>query len=294
MDNYLRIQPDTELVFHVSGTQTQATFAVTNGHADAHIAFKIKTTAPRMYHVRPSAGQLAPGASCEIVVLFQLKEGTAVDYRRTDKFQIQSIKMPPAALTLEGEALANRISELWTHAEQISKTVADSGEIIAQRKLRCTLVSLIPTTGTREQLSLSQSASEIDLTTSGPTDISEAASMLRQELTAPQATKLNETKSLEPFSESEGILTTRESTGAKNASVMERELSVAVEKVKVLQAACDAYKAEIDRITHLRQRRNEGSPLITKTIHKEKAAGISMPIALIFALLAFVIGKWVL
>jgi hypothetical protein len=69
--------------------------------------------------------------------LLQLKE-TDIDYKRKDKFLIQSIKLPPTFSKLDAETSSTRIVELWSQAEQISKTVGD-GDIV-QKKLKCVLI----------------------------------------------------------------------------------------------------------------------------------------------------------
>jgi hypothetical protein len=55
-------------------------------------------------------------------IILQAKDG--LDYKRKDKFQIQSVKLPHAVLKLDGDALAARIAEIWSQAEQISKSVS--------------------------------------------------------------------------------------------------------------------------------------------------------------------------
>lgn len=56
------------------------------------IIFKIKTTAPKQYCVRPNSGRIEAGQEIEVLVLLQaLKEEPPLDYKCKDKFLIQSI-----------------------------------------------------------------------------------------------------------------------------------------------------------------------------------------------------------
>ncbi|KAG4303297.1 hypothetical protein PCANB_000368 [Pneumocystis canis] len=62
-----------------------------NPHKDA-IVFKIKTTAPKQYCVRPNSGRIEAGQKIEVLVLLQaLKEEPPLDFKCRDKFLIQSI-----------------------------------------------------------------------------------------------------------------------------------------------------------------------------------------------------------
>ncbi|KAI8322941.1 PapD-like protein, partial [Martensiomyces pterosporus] len=67
------------------------------------VAFKVKTTAPKQYCVRPNA-----------VVLQPMKEEVPADFKCRDKFLIQSIQISP-----EIESLP--MSELWSMAEKLAK-----------------------------------------------------------------------------------------------------------------------------------------------------------------------------
>ncbi|KAJ1962911.1 phosphatidylinositol-binding protein scs2 [Dipsacomyces acuminosporus] len=88
------------------------------------VAFKVKTTAPKQYCVRPNAGRIEPGESVEVQVVLQpMKEELPADYKCRDKFLIQSIQITP-----EIESLP--VSELWSMAEKLAK------DAINEKKLR--------------------------------------------------------------------------------------------------------------------------------------------------------------
>lgn len=126
----LTVHPESELRFQISSPRQSIT--LTNVSV-VSLAFKVKTTAPRHFSVRPSAGTLAPGANCVVQVLLQIKDAADVEYSRKDKFLIQSVQIPPEIM--KDPELNARITELWAHAE-----ASKNNGIMAQTKLRCILI----------------------------------------------------------------------------------------------------------------------------------------------------------
>ncbi|RKO97678.1 hypothetical protein CXG81DRAFT_15338, partial [Caulochytrium protostelioides] len=88
---FFRLEPDKELEFQKPFNQTiRRMLVVRNTLADAPIAFKVKTTAPKQYLVRPNAGRIAPGAAVEIQVLLQpTRDELPPEYKCKDKFLVQ-------------------------------------------------------------------------------------------------------------------------------------------------------------------------------------------------------------
>ncbi|KAF2399197.1 VAMP-associated protein [Trichodelitschia bisporula] len=84
------------------------------------VAFKVKTTAPKQYCVRPNSGRIEPGAEEEVQVLLQaMKEDPPLDYKCRDKFLVQSVGVP-----------AGRDFNNWSHIEQTDRT------LIQEKKIR--------------------------------------------------------------------------------------------------------------------------------------------------------------
>ncbi|CAH0058790.1 unnamed protein product [Clonostachys solani] len=55
------------------------------------VAFKVKTTAPKQYCVRPNSGRIEPGQDFDVTVLLQaMKQEPALDAKCRDKFLVQS------------------------------------------------------------------------------------------------------------------------------------------------------------------------------------------------------------
>jgi len=89
------------------------------------IAFKVKTTAPKQYCVRPNSGRIEPGERVDVSVLLQpMKEDPEPGAKCRDKFLVQSIIITP-----ERESTA--FPELWSLIEKESKGS------IAEHKIRC-------------------------------------------------------------------------------------------------------------------------------------------------------------
>lgn len=64
---------------------------------DEYIAFKVKTTNPKKYCVRPNSGIVLPGSSCSVTVTMQAPKEIPPDMQCKDKFLLQSVIAPNAA-----------------------------------------------------------------------------------------------------------------------------------------------------------------------------------------------------
>ncbi|KAK4224405.1 vesicle-associated protein 2-2 [Podospora fimiseda] len=87
------------------------------------VAFKVKTTAPKQYCVRPNSGRIEPGHEVEVSVLLQaMKQEPAPDARCRDKFLVQSV-------AIAGDQEFNNIQQIWDGVEKSA---------IQERKIRVT------------------------------------------------------------------------------------------------------------------------------------------------------------
>ncbi|KAK3996689.1 vesicle-associated protein 2-2 [Cladorrhinum sp. PSN332] len=85
------------------------------------VAFKVKTTAPKQYCVRPNSGRIEPGHEVEVSVLLQaMKQEPASDARCRDKFLVQSV-------TITGDQEFNNVQQIWDGVEKSA---------IQERKIR--------------------------------------------------------------------------------------------------------------------------------------------------------------
>ncbi|KAJ7366946.1 PapD-like protein [Mycena albidolilacea] len=96
---------------------------ITNHNAQP-VAFKVKTTAPKLYCVRPNSGRVEPGQSVDVSVMLQpLKEEPPLNAKCKDKFLIQSTLITPGK-----EAMS--LAEIWS-----SPDAGEDGKV-HQQKLR--------------------------------------------------------------------------------------------------------------------------------------------------------------
>ncbi|APA12333.1 hypothetical protein SS1G_10640 [Sclerotinia sclerotiorum 1980 UF-70] len=85
-----------ELGFHRPFTsEVSQTLRIRNPN-HTPVGFKVKTTAPKQYCVRPNSGKLEPGRSIDVTVLLQaMKEEPPLDAKCRDKFLVQSVEITP-------------------------------------------------------------------------------------------------------------------------------------------------------------------------------------------------------
>lgn len=118
----VRLIPKDELCFAVgtakSGDQVSSKLNIMNPTNEV-LCFKVKTTAPKEYCVRPNSGKLSPGASIDINVMLQPpmpREGT----KSKDKFLVQTV--------YETEVADSNHPDMWKMVEK---------RMIMEDKLKC-------------------------------------------------------------------------------------------------------------------------------------------------------------
>lgn len=94
---------------------------------DKHVAFKVKTTSPKKYFVRPNTGVIQPWDSCVITVTLQPQRESPPDMQCKDKFLLQSTQVAP-----------------HTDIDELPQDTFDkeSGRIVEELKLR--VVYILP------------------------------------------------------------------------------------------------------------------------------------------------------
>ncbi|KAG8071737.1 hypothetical protein GUJ93_ZPchr0006g43343 [Zizania palustris] len=96
---------------------------------DQHVAFKVKTTNPRKYSVRPTTGVVPPRGSCVITVSMQAPKEIPADYHCKDKFLVQSV------------VVKERTSLKDIHPDMFSK---EPGKIVEEFKMRVIYIPANP------------------------------------------------------------------------------------------------------------------------------------------------------
>jgi hypothetical protein len=93
------------------------------------IAFKVKTTAPKQYCVRPNSGRIEPGHEVEVSVLLQaMKQEPPADAKCRDKFLVQSVLITP-------DKEFSNVTQIWDSVER--------GSAIQEKKIRVTWLAPI-------------------------------------------------------------------------------------------------------------------------------------------------------
>eukprot|EP00163_Fabomonas_tropica_P034193 TRINITY_DN9360_c0_g1_i3.p1 TRINITY_DN9360_c0_g1~~TRINITY_DN9360_c0_g1_i3.p1 ORF type:complete len:295 (+),score=79.54 TRINITY_DN9360_c0_g1_i3:297-1181(+) len=64
-----------------------------NPTENEYVAFKVKTTAPKRYCVRPNNGVVEPGQTTEVQILLQAMQNPEENLKSKDKFLVQSVKI---------------------------------------------------------------------------------------------------------------------------------------------------------------------------------------------------------
>ncbi|PWA42149.1 Major sperm protein [Artemisia annua] len=76
--------------------QISCSMVLTN-KTNNHVAFKVKTTNPKKYCVRPNTGVVLPHSTCDVIVTMQAQKEAPPDMQCKDKFLLQSAVASPGA-----------------------------------------------------------------------------------------------------------------------------------------------------------------------------------------------------
>lgn len=95
----LELIPHTDLVFKGPFNIVSTTTLKLANTGDERLAYKIKTTAPKRYCVKPNSGFLEPNANANIQVMLQPPVAGQVDDRSKHKFMVQWVTVPKSDYT---------------------------------------------------------------------------------------------------------------------------------------------------------------------------------------------------
>lgn len=99
-EQLLLIEPQNELKFRGPFNQAITSHMLLTNPTDQPILFKIKTTAPKRYCVRPNSGLLEPHNSLEVAICLQPFDFDPTEKNR-HKFMVQSLVAPEGELNIE-------------------------------------------------------------------------------------------------------------------------------------------------------------------------------------------------
>ncbi|KAG8928985.1 phosphatidylinositol-binding protein scs2 [Tulasnella sp. 419] len=116
----IQLEPNSQLGFNRPLTQVvKKSLTVRNPNAQP-IAFKVKTTAPKLYCVRPNSGRVEPGESVEVSVILQaMKEEPPLAAKCKDKFLVQSTFITPEKESLPLQDIWATTSDASIHQQKV-------------------------------------------------------------------------------------------------------------------------------------------------------------------------------
>ncbi|KAI8802459.1 PapD-like protein [Cladochytrium replicatum] len=287
--SYFALQPDRDLEFRRPfNTVVKQSLSVTNLHSTP-IAFKVKTTAPKQYCVRPNSGRVRPGQSVEVHVLLQaMREDPPPDFRCKDKFLVQCIPINNDVMGMLPDDAAPYLQDLWTTAENVKKSNPDpASRSLAEKKLRVNYLppldpantstaspphlnksSTFSTTNNKppspveefHAAPLPRAVTAVDPSTRTPSVVSISSSAVTTTNTlipppqpnAQPAPIRNSVSSVTTATPAQTFHTLQQTFKPEN----DREVRDAKEQIKKLQATIEAYRSEVERLSSIRQRRS--------------------------------------
>lgn len=121
----LEIEP-LELRFPFeTNKQISCSMQLTN-RTDDYIGFKVKTTSPRKYCVRPNSGIVPPRSTSDVIVAMQAQKVAPPDMQCKDKFLVQSV------FVAEGTLVKDITGDMFTK---------QSGNVVDEVKLKVVYVA---------------------------------------------------------------------------------------------------------------------------------------------------------
>ncbi|KAG5880678.1 hypothetical protein JTB14_028433 [Gonioctena quinquepunctata] len=116
----LKVTPPSIITFVKDGNELVSTLELQNVDGSTHISYKLKTTSPEKFRVKPSTGCLAPGESTTVTVT--LLPGFQLGGLSRDKFLVMNTAIDP------NETCNVDAAELWKNS---------SGRKVNQHRLKC-------------------------------------------------------------------------------------------------------------------------------------------------------------
>ncbi|ORY75546.1 hypothetical protein LY90DRAFT_502093 [Neocallimastix californiae] len=156
--------------------------------------FKIKTTSPHKFCVRPSVGKILPNKKSEISVYIRIHENKKLNSVSSDKFLIQTTVISSDIANLSQEQSIEKIGEEFKKLDKLKKTSpAEVANLLKEHKLLCDISGL-------PNISIDDSKKAVTLNSSESPKDKSLASPLTPNVASPDKksrTELNENELLE-------------------------------------------------------------------------------------------------
>ncbi|CAH2238560.1 motile sperm domain-containing protein 2-like [Pararge aegeria] len=115
----LSLNPNNLIIFKNENEEVTGQFTITNMD-DSVVSFKIRTTSPEKFRVRPSSGVLTKGANQTILIVVQ--PGFQLRNVMKDMFLVMSVQIPKTDLTQK------ELADIWANS---------SGSKVDEYRLKC-------------------------------------------------------------------------------------------------------------------------------------------------------------
>jgi len=275
-------------------SNAKSIITINNNSPDQIVGFKIKTTSPHNFCVRPSVGKILPNKKSEISVFIRIHENKKLNSVSSDKFLIQTTVISSDIANLSQEQSIEKIGEEFKKLDKLKKTSPiEVANLLKEHKLLCDISGLpnIKTDNSKKAVTLNspESPSTKDKSLASPLSPN-VVSTVKKSHTG--NTELNENELLEK---------NPNNIGEANAII--KELENAIQKYSADSLKNDLIKTgsfingsindgdrkEINEQTELLNEWNK------KTVEKSKFPlnkSIQWPIAFLIVVIAFIIGAY--
>lgn len=122
LQQILQLTPSNEIVFQGPFKKVVTSYLEIHNPSSKKVCFKVKTTAPRRYCVRPNSGVIDPNGKVKIAIMLQPMDQDSYEERHRHKFMLQSI-------SIENDSTYTP-EEIWQRAQETPRDIMDS-------KLKC-------------------------------------------------------------------------------------------------------------------------------------------------------------
>ncbi|XP_022946279.1 vesicle-associated protein 2-2-like isoform X2 [Cucurbita moschata] len=216
----LHIQPkELQFIFELRKQSTCTVQLANNTHH--HVAFKVKTTSPKKYCVRPNVGIILPKSTYEFSVIMQAQRAAPPDMLCRDKFLIQST-IVPSGMTEEDITA--------------SMFLKDGGKYIEEDKLKVALISPLnsPLLSPTDDGALGTSMDEV-------MKLNEHSGPLRDGIATNKTPKLKDQNGSSDEVRSSGVSSLRDQNGQSNEGMTDeasrfKDDFVALKGVRTIEA----------------------------------------------------------
>ncbi|RHY31516.1 hypothetical protein DYB32_003415 [Aphanomyces invadans] len=209
----ITLEPVDSLSFALSPSSSpQAALTISNPSNVENIAFKVKTTRPMRYLVRPNQGVIGPNSSATVLVILQQKDCDELlrldpteRQLSNDKFLVQSVGVEAEFCDLltkkQAKEVMDDLTSLWNHAEKTQ---------ISNKKLRCRFTEGTVTSSSSSNVGTSELTTPQQLSNAlldkSPTDSAASNYVSASTSHAPSSSTNGRTASATSLDESERIL----------------------------------------------------------------------------------------